>query len=168
MSVTEPKSIHPSAIRQAATPVSKCRFPIKRPELFPGVVPPRKRAPVLAMDGIFAEAFNFAAIAFGSGGEFEGFPGYQYLAQLMTRPEFRAFADTYSSELTREWIKIQSTETDDDKTAEKITELTKAVEEMDLKGLIQKAAVHDYGFGRGQIAIEIDGHDQTDPAHFEQ
>jgi hypothetical protein len=154
--------ISQSVIDRANEPQTR-RFPIKRPELFPGVVPARKRAPVLAMDGPFAACYDYAAALFGGNYLFEGFPGYQYLAQLAVKPEYRSFADTYSSEITREWITIRSTSTDKDNNAEKITELTKACDEMNLKGIVQQAAIHDSFYGRGQVAIDIEDHDRTDP-----
>ena len=70
-------------------------YPIKPPTLAPGVVPKGVTAPVLAMD---TNAYDFAQQMFPGG----GFPGFAYLSQLATRAEYRAFAATMSTELTRE------------------------------------------------------------------
>lgn len=141
--------------RASQTDKPRNRFPIQPPELFPGVIPPRVKAPVLAKDGEFGAAYTYAGIFTGAG--FEGFPGYQYLAQLATIAEYRALAESYASEITREWIEIQSTETDNTATAEKVSELTKAITKLNLKAIISKAATHDYLFGRGQIVVDIIG-----------
>ena len=151
------------AVENAQIPIEQRRYPIKRPELFPGIVPARKRAQVLAMDGPYSQAYDYAALLFGNNYLFEGFPGYQVLASLAVKPEYRAFADAYSTEITREWITIRSTETDNDANASKITELSKACEEMNLKGIIQQAAIHDTFYGRGQVAIDIEDHERSDP-----
>jgi hypothetical protein len=96
-------------------------------------------------------------------GELAGFPGYPHLAMLATRAEFRAMASALSTELTREWITINSSETAGEATKNKVTELTKMVHDIHLQQVIQRAAEHDAYFGRGQIFIDIKGQDQALP-----
>jgi uncharacterized protein len=146
------KGISASVINRAMIEESRPKFPIKPPVLMPGVVPKGEKAPVIAEDSINDSVYAFARAAFQ---DFSGFPGYPYLADLATRAEYRAFADALSKELTREWITLTSSETAGDETKEKITQLTKKLEEIDLKGAISKAAVHDSYFGRGQIFLEF-------------
>jgi hypothetical protein len=130
------------------------RFAIKPPDLMPGVVP-AGRSSAIAMDyapGIY----DFASLSLGA--DFQGFPGYPYLANLATRAEYRAFASTMASELTREWIKIKSiNDEDQSQDHDRIAELEKAIEEHNLRGIIQTAAAQECFFGRGQISINIKG-----------
>lgn len=130
------------------------RFAIKPPELMPGVVP-AGRSSAIAMDyapGIY----DFASLSLGA--DFQGFPGYPYLANLATRAEYRAFASTMASELTREWIKIKSiNDEDQSQDHDRIAELEKAIEEHNLRGIVQTAAAQECFFGRGQISINIKG-----------
>jgi uncharacterized protein len=151
--------ISPSAItraRAAAAESKSYRYPIQAPALMPGVVPSRAKAPVLAMDSpewAFAQQCSFTS----------GFPGYPYLAMLATRAEYRAFASALSTELTREWITFNSSETDSDETKKKITEIEQAFRDLGVRSVIKTAVEHDSYFGRGQIFIEIDGQDRELP-----
>ena len=142
--------------REAATPAKSYAFPVKPPTIMPGVVPAGTAAPVLAMD---LNPYTFAADAFPGG----GFPGFAYLSQLATRAEYRAFAATLSTELTREWIEFTSKQDDDTDTAEKIKMIEDEFKRLNVRGVIQKAAEHDSYFGRGQLFIEIDGADRKTP-----
>src|SRR5579859_1418262 len=123
MRTKQNKAIRSAALEKAKLKPAedqKYKYPIKRPELMPGVVPARANAPVLAMDGPTDQAYQFAASMGGIfGGDWVGFPGYPYLAALSTRPEYRNFAQAYSTQLTREWIVLNSTETAGDETREK-------------------------------------------------
>lgn len=131
-------------------------YPIKPPTLAPGVVPAGVTAPVLAMD---ANPYAFAAETFPGG----GFPGFAYLSQLATRAEFRAFASTLSTELTREWLEFTSKQDDDVDNAEKIKAIEEEFKRLNVRGVIQKAAENDSYFGRAQIFLEIDGADRKTP-----
>ena len=137
-------------------------YPICRPMLPPGVVPQGVRAPVLANDSTpYGSAYNLSAQLFSNNSA--GFPGYAILSELALRAEYRAFANAYSTEITREWITLQSTEDDDDQSAERIVQLTKAIEDIKLKSAIQLAAQHDNYFGRGQILLDFYGQDRAKP-----
>lgn len=131
-------------------------YPIKPPVLPAGVVPAGKSAPVMAAD---AAAYTYAANGLPGG----GFPGFQYLAQLATRAEYRAFASALSTELTREWLEFTSKQDDDTGNAEKIKAIEAEFKRLNVRGIIQRAAEHDCYFGRGQIFIEIAGADRSTP-----
>lgn len=141
---------------QSLTPKKDYLFPVKPPELMPGVVPKGVTAPVMAMD---SNPYQFAAATFPGG----GFPGFAYLSNLATRAEFRAFAAALSTELTREWIEFTSKEDDGDSNAEKIKEIEEEFKRLNVRGVIQKAAEHDALFGRGQIFLDIDRADRKLP-----
>lgn len=137
------------------------RYPIQTPVHARGVTPVNLKAPVaLAMDSFNA---NFPAFNMFFNAEVAGFPGYPYLAMLATRAEYRAMASTLATELTREWITITSTETAEDSTKKKITELTKALDNLGLQQVIREAAEHDAYYGRGQIFIDLIGQDRSKP-----
>ena len=131
-------------------------YPIKPPTLAPGVVPKGVDAPVLAMD---ANNYAFVAEAYGGG----GFPGFAYLSQLATRAEYRAFAATMSTELTREWLEFTSKQDDDSDSSDKIKAIEEEFKRLNVRGVIQKAAENDCYFGRAQIFLEIAGADRTTP-----
>lgn len=141
----------------------KYRYEIKRPQLMPGVVPAKATAPVLAMDGPTEQAFQFACTVGAFGAGWVGFPGYPYLAALSTRPEYRNFAQATSIAITREWIVLNSTETAGDATKEKCKVLMQDLTDLDLKGVIARAAEHDSYYGRGQIILNLEGQDLTLP-----
>jgi uncharacterized protein len=138
------------------------RFPIQPPVLMPGVVPAGEK-PALAMDSELpgvADAWRYTLNNIGS---LEGFPGYTYLSMLATRPEYRAFAETHSTELTREWITLNSSESSGDTTKKKVTELTQRLNDLNLRHVIQLASEHDSYFGRAQIFIDLKNHDTELP-----
>lgn len=128
---------------------------IQPPVLPAGVVPNGQDAPV-AMDEY---AYTYA----GQYYQGQGFQGYPYLASLSTRSEFRAMAQALSTELTREWIRINTSDDEGDDVQERIAQLEKELIRIDLKGTIQTAASHDALFGRGQVFIELRGHDRNTP-----
>ena len=135
------------------------------PQLMPGVVP-AGTTPAVAMDSLCGPTYQFLNSAAGGlyAANIQPFPGYQNLAALATRPEYRAFASTLSTELTREGIEITSKDrTKAKEMAEKIKELEEACEYYGVMGIIQKAAEHDCFFGRGQISINIKGADVSVP-----
>ena len=139
-----------------AAAVKPYSYPIKPPKLAPGVVPAGVDAPVLAMD---ANNYAFVAEAYAGG----GFPGFAYLSQLATRAEYRAFAATMSTELTREWLEFTSKQDDDSDSADKIKAIEEEFKRLNVRGVIQKAAENDCYFGRAQIFLEIAGADRTTP-----
>ena len=162
--ITAPKKPTGDGLRRAALKAGMLAadgpkaydYPIKAPVLAPGVVPAGVTAPVLAMD---ANAYDFAQQMFPSG----GFPGFAYLSQLATRAEYRAFAATMSTELTREWLEFTSKQDDDSDSADKIKAIEEEFKRLNIRGVIQKAAENDCYFGRAQIFLEIAGADRTTP-----
>lgn len=161
----QPKQKAGNGLRRAANKIKtlakdsslgRYEYPIKPPEIMAGVVPKGEDAPVLAMD---ANNYNFVAQAFPGG----GFPGFPYLSQLATRAEYRAFASTLSTELTREWIEFTSKQDDDDSASEKIKLIEDEFKRLNVRGVFQRGAEHDCYFGRAQIFIDIEGADRSTP-----
>jgi phage-related protein (TIGR01555 family) len=136
--------------------ITQYDHPIKPPEILNGVVPDGVTAPVLAMD---SPAYEMAGTLYQMG----GFVGFSYLAQLATRPEYRAFSSAISTEITRKWITLTSTQTDDDTHSEKIKAIEAELKRLKVRSLIQSIAENDTLFGRGHIAIKLKGHDDTTP-----
>lgn len=135
------------------------------PTLMPGVVP-QGVTPAVAMDSLCGPTYQFLNSAAGGlyAANIQPFPGYQNLAALATRAEYRAFASTHGNELTREWIEITSKSRKDAKAlADKIKELEEACEYFNLRNVFRQAAEQETLFGRGQVSINIKGADQALP-----
>lgn len=137
----------------------KPRPRVEPPKLIAGVVPEGLK-PAIAQDAAFS-VYDYA-----SGGMFVGdftpFPGYPYLAQLVTRAEFRQVSSTIANELTREWIKITS-KSDDESHNEKIAQIENKLKQLNFREIVHTACLNDGYFGRGQIFIDIDGQNLQDP-----
>ena len=155
---TDGLRIAASRARMAADsgPMARYAYPIKPPELMNGVVPAGVDAPVMAMD---VNPYQFASQTYPGG----GFPGFSYLANLATRAEYRAFASTLATEITREWINFTSKQDDDTDTQEKIKLIEEEFKRLNVRGIINNAVQHDCFFGRGQIFINIDKQDRSTP-----
>lgn len=138
-------------------PLKSYDYPIQPPKLAPGVVPDGKAAPVLAADSF--PSYVTADMMLPGG----GFPGYPYLSQLAARTEYRAFASSLSTELTREWIEFTSKENSGSETSGKIKQIEAEFERLGVREVIRKAAEQDCYFGRGQIFFDIDGADRSTP-----
>jgi phage-related protein (TIGR01555 family) len=121
----------------------------KRPPPVPGVVPPEREKDVLAMDSALGPVFAYVNPAWAG----MGFIGYPYLAELSQRPEYRKMSDVISKEMTRKWIKLESTG-DDDKSA-RMQALEKAMRKYGLRRKFREAALQDGLFGRSQIYIDV-------------
>jgi len=135
-------------------------YPVKAPQIMPGVVPKGVTAPVLAMDySPYTSQFENMAASYS----FSGFPGFAYLSQLSTRPEYRAFASSMATEITREWIDFTSKQADGKDSSEKIKAIEEEFKRLGVREIIGRAAAHDSYFGRGQIYIDIRGHDKETP-----
>jgi uncharacterized protein len=138
--------------RREAKPAKSYAYPIQAPLLPKGVVP-EGTEPLVAMDNA---AYDYSRGAgFGGQTEWVGFPGYPYLSMLSTRAEYRMFAQAMSNNLTREWLKLGSTNTDDDATKEKITQLEQDLKDMGLKEVIALMADHDSFYGRAQLFLDV-------------
>ncbi len=138
--------------KQSQQPAKTYDWPVAPPSIMPGVAPSGVIPPVLAMD---SAAYQWAAAQFPGG----GFPGFQYLAQLSTRAEYRQMASALSTEITRRWIEFTSTEDDGDSSAEKIKKIEDEFRRLNVRGAIQKAASDDCLFGRGQVLLNVGSED---------
>lgn len=135
------------AVANAEKAVPKGEF--KRPAVMPGVIPPEREPAMLAMDSAMAPTYAYVSEAYAG----MGFIGYPYLAELSQRPEYRKMSDVIAKEMTRKWIKLE-TSGDDDKT-EKLQLLDKAMRRFKLRARFRLAALQDGLYGRSQIYIDV-------------
>jgi len=135
--------------------------PVTRYEPAPGVVP---AAPQLAMD----KANDPLGLAYDDGGNFApnytwlnqnycglGFPGYAYLSELAQRSEYRSPSETMAKEMTRKFIKLNTSSKGDK--SEKIKEIELWFKKHDVRQVCLNALTLDLFFGRSQIFIDIRG-----------
>ena len=121
----------------------------------PGVVPKEKLADdgSLAMDeGFFGSdwggvgnGFNFA--------EGIGFFGYQYLAELSQRPEYRKMVEIMAMDMTREWIRF--TYGGDEDKSDRIAQIEAEFTRLAVKDNFRRVAELDGFFGRGHLFIDL-------------
>jgi len=156
MSKTSLKAAVMKMRTESAETIKPYAFPVQAPALMPGVVPSGRKAPVMAMD---TTAYQYVSSQFPGG----GFPGYAYLAGLATRAEFRSFASTLSTELTRKGIEFTSKTDDDAQAPEKIKQIEDEFKRLKIMAAIQTAAEHDCLFGRAQLFVGITGHERDKP-----
>lgn len=93
-----------------------------------------------ALGSIFSEGLSFL--------------GYPFLAELAQRPEYRVISETIASEMTRKWIRFTSTSDDDDDKDQRLKDLKKEFDRLDVAGMFGKATEQDGFFGRGHIYID--------------
>lgn len=132
---------------------------IQAPKLFAGVVPEGETA-AIASDAAVS-AYDYAAGNMFVG-DFTPFPGYPYLSQLVSRAEFRQVSSTIANEMTREWITITS-KSDEETQNDKIAQIENKLTELNARDAVHKAMLNDGYFGRGQIFVDIDGQEISDP-----
>lgn len=142
--------------RNLPPPPTTDGYLIKPPVIPPNVVPKGKKAPVLAADSAM---YAYANEAYPGG----GFPGMPYLAQLTTRAEYRAFAGSLSTEMTREWIEFTSKQDDGTDNSDKIKAIEEEFKRLKVQSVFQVAAEHDCYFGRAQIFLSLKGQDKKLP-----
>jgi hypothetical protein len=94
----------------------------------------------LAISSIFAEGLEF--------------PGYPFLSALAQRPEYRAMVEITATQMTRKWIQLRSTDGEDEEKAEKISELEKELERIQVRDCFRQAAMLDGYFGRSHLYID--------------
>lgn len=135
------------AVANAVVPTPQGKF--ERPKVMPGVIPPEREDAVLAMDSAMGPTYAYVSDAFAG----MGFLGYPYLAELSQRPEYRKMSAVIAKEMTRKWIKLE-TSGDDDKT-EKLQLLEKAMRRFKLRARFRLAALQDGLYGRSQIYIDV-------------
>jgi len=109
-----------------------------------GVIPADERSQALAMDSTPYDYVNQAY----AGNHFQG---YQNLAVLGTLPEYRKMSEVPAKEMTRKWIKLQSTGGDKD---ERIKAIEGALKKHKIKDLFKKAIELDVKTPNGGVASE--------------
>ncbi len=132
----------------------------KPAEPFPGVVPKGDKARLkatvvrLGMDATLQEGFGWAAMnaVFAEGLQFMG---YQYLAELTQRAEYRRPSEILAKEMTRKWIKLHSTATEGDDKTDKIQELEGELKRLNVQRVFRTALEQDGFFGRSQVYIDV-------------
>lgn len=105
----------------------------------------------IAMDG--SPLGNFGADCFFG----TGFIGYPRLAELAQISEYRSVSETTANEMTRQWIEIKSADEEDN--SEAIKQIEECCERLNVRDVFRKAVETDGLFGRGQILVQIKGHD---------
>lgn len=105
----------------------------------------------IAMDGGLLGNFG-ADCFFGT-----GFIGYPRLAELAQISEYRSVSETTANEMTRQWIEIKSAGEEDN--SETIRQIEECYERLNVRDVFRKAVETDGLFGRGQILVQIKGHD---------
>jgi len=161
-----------SIANRAETKPSLTRFPIRDPYIAPGVVPAGE-VPQVASDSLSYECARQVCDGMERAGEFgaslygyrdvEGFPGYPYLMALSLRVEYRNMATALANEMTRKWIKFNSTDTKNERTKKKITEIEQEFTRLDVQQTIRRAIESDALYGTGQILINVDGANNAYP-----
>lgn len=146
-----PATIKPGTYERMLLGFSRDEMPVRPhgpPNLPPGVVPSGTTAAV-AMDST-SGTYSWLNAGLYCG---LGFPGYQYLAELFQRSEYRAPVETIANEMTRKWIRFQGGDEC------KREELEEACKKFAVRECMRLAIMHDGAFGRGQIYINIKGQD---------
>lgn len=105
----------------------------------------------IAMDG--SPLGNFGADCFFG----TGFIGYPRLAELVQISEYRSVSETTANEMTRQWIEIKSAGEEDN--SDLIKQIEECCERLNVRDVFRKAVETDGLFGRGQILVQIKGHD---------
>lgn len=125
-----------------------------KPRSYPvGVFPDNETK--LAYDASFADGFS----GFGNyHGEFQegiGYFGYQYLAELAQRSEYRQPCEVLAEEMTRKWITLKSTSDDDDSKSDKIEKLNDAMRRFKLRECFRDAVELECVFGLSFIYPDL-------------
>jgi hypothetical protein len=94
----------------------------------------------LAISSIFAEGLEF--------------PGYPFLSALAQRPEYRAMVEITATQMTRKWIQLRSTDSEDEEKAKKIADLEKELDRLQARDCFRRAAMLDGYFGRSHLYID--------------
>ena len=81
------------------------------------------------------------------------FLGFQYLAELAQRPEYRRISETIASETTRRWIKLTG-KGDEDK-SDKIAAIDVELRRLRTRDVFREAAEQDGLFGRSHVFLDF-------------
>jgi uncharacterized protein len=137
----------------------------KRPQLMKGVIPDQipsplpGEAPYMALDDANSAPFYAYANQFAALGAGIGFQGYTFLAELSQISEYRAPAETISTEMTRKWIKLKNIGKDDK--AERIRKIEDALRDFNVQEHFRRSAMQDDFFGASHLFIHVDGDDDV-------
>ncbi|WHB31191.1 portal protein [Xanthomonas phage NEB7] len=102
---------------------------------------------VHAMDYGFSRGNATDALSFVSA---TGWPGFQTLSLLAQLPEYRTMHETLADEVVRTWGKVVST-SKDAAAADKITQITQKLEQLNVRSLIRTAVIHDQAYGGAHV-----------------
>lgn len=129
------------------------------PQHPPGVVP--DDAPTIAQDDHISASFGWANQVISSAfAEGVTFLGYAALSEMAQRPEYRVISETIATEMTREWIELKSTGSDDK--TEKIKVLSEALENFGVRDAFRHIAEYDGFMGRAHLYIDTGKTDDRD------
>lgn len=90
------------------------------------------------------------------------FFGYQYLAQLAQRPEYRKISERLATEMTRKWIKVQSRGNADKTSTIKV--INDELERLHVREAFGENALQDGLMGRSHLYLDTG--DTDDPAEM--
>lgn len=124
---------------------------LKPPVLLPGVIPSGQKDHPYAMD---SAGMGFGSV-YGQAPVSMHFPGYQSLALLAQRSEYRGAGATLAQEMTRRWIRLHSKGASGEGADAKLGELTKELDRLEVKPLFYRMTELDATFGRGQIYVGL-------------
>lgn len=130
-------------------------------DLFAPYKPPKGVVPEdrLAADGSLAMDEGFYGTDWGGVGngfnfaEGIGFFGYQYLAELSQRPEYRRMVEILALDMTREWIRF--TYGGDEDKSDRIAKIEAEFTRLAVKDCFRRVAELDGFFGRGHIFMDF-------------
>lgn len=136
--------------------------PAKKPfdlPAFPKKAVPQDGDALMAQDSTITESIAWASAQYIGDAFAEGFTflGFAFLSVLAQRPEYRVASEEIAAEMTRAWIEIKSTGSDDESKkakAERIQKLEAALIKFKVREVFRKVAEHDGFFGRGHIYID--------------
>ena len=119
-------------------------------------IPPQVGERGLALDETFSVAAEWAMVGLNNLGmsEREGFIGYQELALLATRPEYRSPVEIIAEDATSEWIEVQSAGEDKNK-SDTIKQIEDDLIRFDVRTVFKIASQHDGFFGRAHISVDL-------------
>ena len=81
------------------------------------------------------------------------FPGYPYLCELAQQAEYRNISGRLASEMTRKWIKLRSSSSEDK--SERIKELSAWMRKMKLQQVFREGVNFDGLMGRAQVFCDV-------------
>ena len=142
--------------------------------IFPNPVLPPKGQTTMAQDNELTATTSWAA------SQWQGanltiwdqglvFPGYAYLSVITQKAEYRRPSEIIATAMTRKWIKLQSTATDDDEdvddkdVAARIKQINDELDRLKAKDVMKKLIELDGFFGRSHLYFETcDSNDRAE------